>query len=189
MSTATATQDWGDSPPPSPRSPSESGSNASTTPKIRHQETVDPRVVPNIIGRGHVGLKEIGAAVLEATGDSVFIKYIIYDGMAWGFFGVNSHSRDAIKCACDLIHAAEAKFVLAISTGDLRPRIPERHSGRRDDRGYDRDRRDGYDRDRWEDRGGGMGGGKGGYRGGGKGGGKGGDKGGGKGGGRGGRRD
>lgn len=104
---------------------SEGEVSSSHIPKIRHQETVDPRVVPNIIGRGHEGLKDMAAIVLEQTGTSVFIKYIRPHHLAWGFFGVNSHSMDSINMACRLIHEAEQKYIRAIESGELRPRIPE----------------------------------------------------------------
>jgi hypothetical protein len=158
MSSNGVTKEWGDSPPASPKEVGEV-----TSERIRHQETVDPRVVPNIIGRGHQGLKDIAAEVLADTGESVFIKYIRPRHLSWGFFGVNSHSRAAVDAACEKIHREEEKFVAAIVSGELRPRIPEIDGGGRD---YDRSGGRDYDRSggRGNDRRGGKGGGKGGRR-------------------------
>ena len=138
MSSNGVTKEWGDSPPASPKEVGEV-----TSERIRHQETVDPRVVPNIIGRGHQGLKDIAAEVLADTGESVFIKYIRPRHLSWGFFGVNSHSRSAVDAACEKIHREEEKFVAAIVSGELRPRIPEIDGGGRD---YDRSGGRDYDR-------------------------------------------
>ena len=149
-------QEWGNSSPhsflgsESPHDPEQFDDHAPPParsdhqPKIRHQETVDPRVVPNIIGRRHQGLKDMAAEVLEQTGTSVFIKYIRPEHLAWGFFGVNSHSRAAIQMACRLIHQEESKYIAAIEAGELHPRIPEIPVGRRQQ--HRGDRRQGGDR-------------------------------------------
>ena len=92
--------------------------------KIFHNETIDPRVVPNIIGRGHTGLKEIARKVVDQTGHTVFINYQIRNGAAWGEFVVSSHCGDAINAACGMLHESEDKFIEAIRRGDLRIRIP-----------------------------------------------------------------
>ena len=92
--------------------------------KIFHNETIDPRVVPNIIGRGHTGLKEIARKVVDQTGHTVFIQYQIRNGAAWGDFVVSSHFGDAINAACGMLHESEDKFIEAIRRGDLRIRIP-----------------------------------------------------------------